>query len=235
MSKKKNSNYSGVKELFNIDNHLKNYNLKIIQKFSEDFKSKGSKVLDFGAGIGTLSQLYFKMTSIKPICIETDIYNKNVLINKGFKVYDSLENINILFDSIFSCNVLEHIKDDQEIILNLYEHIREDGLLFLYVPAFKFLYSEMDLKVGHIRRYEKNELIKKVKASGFKIIYCNYADSIGFFASILLKYLGYNSNTGIGSEKSLIFYNKIVGLSFFLDNIGLKKFVGKNIALLAKK
>ena len=105
----------------------------------------------------------------------------------------------------------------------------------MYVPAFKFLYSEMDLKVGHIRRYEKNELIKKVKASGFKIIYCNYADSIGFFASILLKYLGYNSNTGIGSEKSLIFYNKIVGLSFFLDNIGLKKFVGKNIALLAKK
>ena len=87
------------------------------------------------------------MTSIKPICIETDIYNKNVLINKGFKVYDSLENINILFDSIFSCNVLEHIKDDQEIILNLYEHIREDGLLFCTYQLLNFSILRWILKL----------------------------------------------------------------------------------------
>jgi SAM-dependent methyltransferase len=175
------------------------------------------------------------MTSIKPICIETDIHNQNFLKKKGFKVYKSLENINILFDSIFSCNVLEHIENDQEVISNLYDNIRIDGLLFLYVPAFQFLYSEMDKSVGHVRRYEKRELIRKVKKSGFKIVYCNYADSIGFFASIIIKFLGYDTNKGIGSVKSLIFYNKIVGLSFFLDNLVFKKFLGKNIVLLAKK
>ena len=72
MSKNKKSNYTGITELFNIDNYLKNYNLKIVEKFVNDFKSKGPKILDFGAGIGTLSELYFKMTSTKPICIETD-------------------------------------------------------------------------------------------------------------------------------------------------------------------
>ena len=235
MSKNKKSNYTGITELFNIDNYLKNYNLKIVEKFVNDFMSKGPKILDFGAGIGTLSELYFKMTSIKPICIETDIHNRNFLTKKGFEVYKSLENINILFDSIFSCNVLEHIENDQEVISNLYNNLRKDGLLYLYVPAFQFLYSQMDKSVGHVRRYEKKELIRKVKKSGFKIIYCNYADSIGFFASIIIKFLGYNTAKGIGSKKSLIFYNKIVGLSFFLDNLGFKKFLGKNIVLLAKK
>ena len=74
----------------------------------------------------------------------------------------------------------------------------------------------MDKSVGHVRRYEKKELIRKVKKSGFKIVYCNYADAIGFFASIIIKFFGYDTNKGIGSKKSLIFYNKIVGLSFFL-------------------
>ena len=129
---------------------------------------------------------------------------------------------------------MEHIKNDQEVISNLYNNIRNDGLLFLYVPAFQFLYSEMDKKVGHVRRYEK-KLIRKVKKSGFKIVYCNYADSIGFFASIIIKFLGYDTNKGIGSKKSLIFYNKIVGISFFLDKLGLNKILGKNIVLLAKK
>ena len=235
MSKNKKSNYTGITELFNIDNYLTNYNLKIIEKFVNDFESRGPKVLDFGAGIGTLSLLYFKMTAIKPICIETDRYNQNFLTKRGFKVYGSLKKINLLFDSIFSCNVLEHIKNDQEVISNLYNNIRNDGLLFLYVPAFQFLYSEMDKKVGHVRRYEKKELIRKVKKSGFKIVYCNYADSIGFFASIIIKFLGYDTNKGIGSKKSLIFYNKIVGISFFLDKLGLNKILGKNIVLLAKK
>ena len=235
MSKNKKSNYTGITELLNIDNYLKNYNLKIVEKFVNDFKSKGPKILDFGAGIGTLSELYFKMTSTKPICIETDIHNQNFLKKKRFEVYNSLENINILFDSIFSCNVLEHIKNDQEVITNLYDNLRKDGLLFLYVPAFQFLYSEMDKSVGHVRRYEKKELIRKVKKSGFKIVYCNYADAIGFFASIIIKFFGYDTNKEIGSKKSLIFYNKIVGLSFFLDNLGFKKFLGKNIVLLAKK
>ena len=64
---------------------------------------------------------------------------------------------------------MEHIKNDQEVITNLYDNLRKDGLLFLYVPAFQFLYSDMDKSVGHVRRYEKKELIRKVKKSGLKL------------------------------------------------------------------
>ena len=105
-------------------------------------------------------------------------------------------------------------------------------------PSILFIFNP-----GRVERInQKQEFAKdffygyfNFKKSGFKIVYCNYADSIGFFASIIIKFLGYDTNKGIGSVKSLIFYNKIVGLSFFLDNLVFKKFLGKNIVLLAKK
>ena len=94
----------------------------------------------------------------------------------------------------------------------------------------------MDKKVGHYRRYSIKEIKKKVEKSNFKVVYCHYLDSLGFFATFLMKILGYNEEKGIGSPKSLKFYDKyVVPFSFFLDKIVLRKFFGKNLILLAKK
>ena len=74
----------------------------------------------------------------------------------------------------------------------------------------------MDKKVGHYRRYSIKEIKKKVEKSNFKVVYCHYLDSLGFFATFLMKILGYNEEKGIGSPKSLKFYDKyVVPFSFF--------------------
>jgi hypothetical protein len=94
----------------------------------------------------------------------------------------------------------------------------------------------MDDVVGHYRRYEINDLKKKCKIAGLKIQSLHYADSIGFFASFAIKLFGYNKNSGIGSLSSLKFYDKwIFPLSKFLDSIGLKYLLGKNLILIASK
>ena len=52
---KKKYVYSGKEELDNSSKFLRNYNLEIVKIFFNHLKSKGSKILDFGAGIGTLA------------------------------------------------------------------------------------------------------------------------------------------------------------------------------------
>ena len=80
------------------------------------------------------------------------------------------------------------------------------------------------------------DIKKKLKKAKFQIIYSSYLDSLGFFASLVMKIIGYDEKKGIGSPKSLKFYDKyVIPISFFLDRIGLKFFFGKNLVLLAKK
>ena len=228
--------YSGKKELENSDKFLKNYNLEVVKIFFNHFESKGSKILDFGAGIGTLSILYEKMSGIKPVCVEIDLENRKFLKSKGFLVFKSIFNSKNNFDAVFSSNVLEHIENDQKTLDDIYKKLNKDGLLFLFLPAFEILYSDMDKKVGHFRRYSMQDIKKKLEKAKFKIVSSSYLDSLGFFASFAMKIIGYNENKGIGSPKSLKFYDKyIIPISFFLDKIGLRFFFGKNLILLAKK
>tara|TARA_B100000035_G_scaffold4182_2_gene3768 strand:+ start:15319 stop:16032 length:714 start_codon:yes stop_codon:yes gene_type:complete len=228
--------YSGKKELENSDKFLKNYNLEVVKIFFNHFESKGSKILDFGAGIGTLSILYEKMSGIKPVCVEIDLENRKFLKSKGFLVFKSIFNSKNNFDAVFSSNVLEHIENDQKTLDDIYKKLNKDGLLFLFLPAFEILYSDMDKKVGHFRRYSMQDIKKKLEKAKFKIVSSSYLDSLGFFASFAMKIIGYNENKGIGSPKSLKFYDKyIIPISFFLDRIGLRFFFGKNLILLAKK
>ena len=46
----------------------------------------------------------------------------------------------------------------------------------------------MDESVGHYRRYEYKEIKIKCEKAGFKIKKIHYVDSIGFFASLAIKF-----------------------------------------------
>ena len=52
--------YQGLEELKLIDQNLKNYNEKIVDFFVDKVNQKTVSVLDFGAGIGTLTEIFFK-------------------------------------------------------------------------------------------------------------------------------------------------------------------------------
>ena len=97
-----------------------------------------------------------------------------------------------------------------------------------------FLYSNIDSKLGHYRRYSKKNLINKVSKSGFQIESCVYVDSLGFFAWLFLKIF----KLGINDSGSLLLpiYDKFIcPLSKMLDKLGLKFLFGKNLLLLARK
>jgi SAM-dependent methyltransferase len=226
--------YSGLEELLNTE-VMANYNLFIVNLAMKN-ADQAKQVVDFGAGIGTLSLIFREYFSIEPLCVESDKKNKDYLLQREFKYFDSLQTISGSVDLIFSSNVLEHIEDDISVLKEMSNKLSINGKIYLYLPAKMILWTSLDEEVGHYRRYEINELKSKCQKVGLKIEKLHYADSLGFFASLAMKIFGYNKDGGIGSVSSLKFYDKwLFPISKFLDTIGLKYLFGKNVILIATK
>jgi hypothetical protein len=224
--------YTGLSELENIESNLKNYNSFIVSKFIKH--SQAVSIIDFGAGIGTLSAIWKNMNeNVSITCIEKDQNQVNVIKERGLIAREDFDP-HIKVEYIFTSNVLEHIEDDQSALSIFYQHLDVNGKLGIFVPANPFLYSHIDKKLEHFRRYSKVELEEKIVKAGFKIDKCIFVDSLGLFAWLLIKVFKIEiSNQG---SKLLKIYDRFVWpISRTLDQLGLRFFFGKNLMLLASK
>ncbi len=229
------SNYAGVDELRSNECYLVNYNRDIVEMLSS-CSAQDDRVLEFGAGLGTLALIWKYLKKTQPDCVEIDPDLRNIIREKGLNCFDDLSQINEKYDFVYSSNVLEHIPDDLDVLRKLNKIINNGGHLAIYVPAFNYLYNKVDASVGHYRRYERSELIEKIKIAGFSIKECHFVDSIGFFAWLSLRIKKIEPSQKISSGMSLKIYDSyIYPVSKFLDWLGLKHFFGKNILVIAQK
>lgn len=190
-------------------------------------------IVDFGAGSGTFS-LPVSLVNNRLICVETDPVLSSKLSDHGLEVVSRLELLeDSSIDYLYSLNVLEHIEDDDS-ILNLWmQKLRPGGRLLVYVPAFDTLFSSMDRKVGHHRRYTKHTLHSKLKQAGFQIVESKYADSIGYIATLIFKII--DNGEGSVNLRMLKLYDRwIFPLSRILDSV-THPFFGKNVYAYAEK
>ena len=84
------------------------------------------------------------------------------------------------FDVIGVFDVIEHIKEDEEVLNQIYNACKPGGGVIITVPQHPFLWSEVDVYSCHKRRYTKNELIAKIQRAGFEIV-----DTISFVSLLL--------------------------------------------------
>jgi SAM-dependent methyltransferase len=233
MQTAQNTHYSGIDLILNIE-VMENYNLDIVQS-AMSYVAATDQVIDFGAGIGTLSVIFRDRFDVAPLCIEIDQANISYLKKRNLAHRQDLT-LAPAADVIFSSNVLEHIEDDVGALRLMRDKLNDNGRVYLYLPARMLLWTELDKAVGHYRRYEIAELRDKCAQAGLKVVKLHYADSVGFFASLFMKIVGFDVANGIGSAKSLRFYDQVLfPISRFLDRLGLRFLFGKNIILVAMK
>lgn len=132
--------------------------------------------LDIGSGGGTELNEIEKIGKV--VCLDRDREILS-LIKKGScqKIAADIEKYKLeknKYDCICCFDVLEHLKDDEGAIINIYQALKANGFFFFTVPAFQFLFSSHDEIAGHQRRYSKKQIITKLKKSGFKIVTLNY-------------------------------------------------------------
>lgn len=93
------------------------------------------------------------------------------------------------FDIVLAMDVLEHVEDDLEVLKEISRVSKENSILIVHVPAFKFLWCDHDIAVNHKRRYTVGELVEQLKKSDFKVKSINYRLCSFFLLGILRKYL----------------------------------------------
>jgi SAM-dependent methyltransferase len=223
--------YTGLDVLETLD-RATNYNAFLLDLVLQNCSGRG-RMLDFGAGIGTFAKLLRK-GGVDVVCVESDERLADGLTRDGFLTFNDVNEIpDGSFEFIFTLNVLEHIEDDRASFSRLAAKLVRGGRLLVYVPAFECLWTSLDERLKHHRRYRRAGLERLARSIGLTVWKTRYADSLGFFAALSFKLFG--SEKGDLSARAVNLYDRyIVPPSRALDLI-LGRWLGKNVYLVASK
>ncbi len=147
------------------------------------------KLLDFGCGPGNMLDYLIKYGNVYGVDSSLDAIE--------FCRYRKYKNISIIsdlplkfnnesFDIITAIDVLEHIEDDEKNITELYRLTKQNGLVFITVPAFMLLWGDHDELYFHKRRYLTSHIKNKLIKNNFKILKISYFESIYFIPLLLV-------------------------------------------------
>lgn len=191
------------------------------------------EILEVGSGDGTQTT-YVGIGRERLFCVENDSRMQSELRTKGFVVAPEVSWFNERrFSGAYSINCLEHIQDDLGHLRSIRRVMLPNGPIVIYVPALPILYTSMDARVGHFRRYTKKSLCKLVKDAGFETVSVDYVDSLGVLVTLAYKLLRLKS--GAPSRRSVKLYDRaLFPLSRLLDLVA-KKVIGKNLIVVAIK
>lgn len=225
--------YTGTEILFSTENTLSHYNRWIVGMIVKYFVKYNAKtVLDFGAGVGSLATIFREVTGVRPETLEIDRDQREILKQRGFNPFSAIGDLPEGIDFIYTSNVLEHIPADVQALRDLRFKLSPGGHIAIYVPAFRLLWSSLDDKVGHQRRYSKKLLTENLNAAGFTVDHISYRDSVGFGLAILFKLLG--NREGQPSERSLLFFDRFLLPISRLIDVLTNPFFGKNVFAIAR-
>lgn len=73
-------------------------------------------------------------------------------------------------DTIFCSNYLENVQNDERALRHFYETLRPGGHCIVVVPGGRWLYSNVDRALGHVRRYGRKEFKAMLAEAGFEVV-----------------------------------------------------------------
>ena len=178
--------YQGLRTLEVLEG-ADNYNAWIAGTLSPYVKSPA---LEVGAGIGNISEFFDKLESL--VVTDSDPKLVKLLENKflprknvNTEVLDITSKFGEFknrFKTVYAVNVLEHIEDDKLALQNINKLLIPGGKIVLLVPAKKFAFTKLDKSLGHYRRYEKEELRKKLVDVNLIIEKIEYFNIVGLLS-----------------------------------------------------
>ncbi len=218
-------------DILDLLKSAKNYNSWLTDRVMAAKPAQAAKIVDLGAGRGTFAEK-LRARGLAIDCVEPDPENQAILRALGFPVQTTIDAEDAeSIDFVYTLNVLEHVPEDEELIRVVFSRLRRGGRLFIFVPAFPFLWSRLDDHVEHQRRYRRAPLIAMLRRAGFVGVHSRYADCLGFFAALFFG----RSGTPRISPRSIWIYDRLLfPVSRVLD-LALGHLFGKNVLAVCRK
>lgn len=201
----------------------------------------GNRILDIGCAGGNICQYFLNKEKVIGVDLLDEFIEE---IKRRFKNYPNFEAYKCSLvseeflkyqsrnvDTVTCLNVISHITDDDKALKNVYEILQPKGKLILQVPAFKWLYGTLDEADLHFRRYNKEEIIKKISLTGFLVHKVFYFNMMGIFPWY---FSGKIMKENIFSSKKGKLYNIVIPFLKIIESI-IKPPFGLSIFVIAQK
>ena len=200
--------------------------------------SAETSLLDIGAGVGTQSRLLKDEFGFHVTAVEQSTYGSNKCRENGLEtLQDNAINLSLkneTIDAVIAMDVLEHVQEDAKALSEIHRVLKDDGIFFITVPAFQFMWSKHDEAVQHVRRYSKREITHKLRESGFLVTNIRYWNSILFPLAVVRRVFDLGKSDLVLPPKFLnILFGRIVSVERKI-NI-LSKFPGTSIIIFGEK
>lgn len=138
-------------------------------------KLPASELLEIGPGAGMLMQ---ELSAMGFSChaLETSsparqlIQNLSTRYGHSIDLHDAPEvDWQQRFPLVMAFEVLEHIEDDRAALRQWVSWLKPGGFLLISVPAHQHRWNARDVWAGHVRRYERAELVSKIEQDGLEV------------------------------------------------------------------
>lgn len=218
-----------------------NFTYRLLLKNLSEYIHHGDTLLDIGCGAGTMS-FYFADRCKKVVGI--DISKRAIEEAKKSTQFMKINNCSFFvsnfpnkrgkdkFDKIICLEVIEHLRDDKKAMKTIYDSLNKKGIAILSTPSKKAplyrlgLLKSFDTRVGHLRRYNMEELKKLAKNAGFSVVDSREEEGI------LRNFLFTNNYAGKLLRFVKFFISDIITV---VDNVLVKLFGASQLFIVLKK
>lgn len=220
----------------------KNFTYKNLIQIVNKYLGNKDRLIDIGCGVGTLD-FYLARKGKKVFGIDI---SKNAIKHASetaellnlkdglkFQVVDfPSQKIKDKFELVIATEVLEHMEDDKKALTTINNLLEEGGLLIVSCPSqnaplYKLgLLNNFDKRVGHLRRYNPEDLSRLLEREGFNILEIRKTEGIlrNFFFTNLI------------ASKFIKFAKWVISdLLTFFDNLTIPIFGESQIYIVASK
>ncbi|MBA3052345.1 MAG: glycosyltransferase [Candidatus Omnitrophota bacterium] len=175
------------KYMYELENHHWWFvsHRKLVEHLIKSLKIPSPDIFDAGAGTGGNLTAFSRLGRTTGIDVSEQAVRfcrrrglKNVILSPVEKIAYADRS----FDVITCLDLLEHTLNPAEVMLELKRVLKDNGRIIITVPAFRFLWSQHDEALGHLRRYEKTSLSCDLHEAGLKIRKMGYFFFLSFFA-----------------------------------------------------
>jgi len=140
----------------------------------------GQRVLEIGAGMGNLTRY---LSRRRERYVASDIDAEHLLrLRNRLRHRPKLETAVLdlarsddfgpfagSMDTVICLNVLEHLQDDAACLRNIYGALEAGGRAIILVPEGQSLFGQVDVVLGHQRRYSREQLQARMQEAGFNV------------------------------------------------------------------
>ena len=148
----------------------------ILRRDCVEFVTQGwstGRFVEIGAGTGEMTKEFLKR-GFSGTCYDIGVEHKSVITSNlsawagQVEVSGDLSTVpHGSFDYLLAFEVLEHIEDDLSALEQWATYLRTGGSVIVSVPAHASKFGPTDRAVGHVRRYERGELLSLFHQAGF--------------------------------------------------------------------